>query len=55
MPAHVAPVADERDGLLAFLAQQRLLVRTTTYGLTDAEAAATFGPWTRTKAREVQR
>lgn len=41
MPAHVPPVADERDGLLAFLAHQRLLVRTTTYGLTDAEAAVT--------------
>lgn len=41
MPAHVPPVADERSGLLAFLEQQRQLVRTTTYGLTDEEAAAT--------------
>ena len=41
MPAHVPPVTDERSGLLAFLEQQRQLVRTTTYGLTDHEAAAT--------------
>jgi uncharacterized damage-inducible protein DinB len=41
MPAHVPPVADERSGLLAFLEQQRQLVRTATYGLTDEEAAAT--------------
>lgn len=41
MPAHVPPVADERSGLLAFLEQQRQLVRITTYGLTDEEAAAT--------------
>lgn len=41
MPAHVPPVADERSGLLAFLEQQRQLVRTASYGLTDEEAAAT--------------
>ena len=41
MPAHVAPVADERDALLSYLAHQRQGVRTAAYGLTDAEAAAT--------------
>jgi uncharacterized damage-inducible protein DinB len=41
MPAHVPPVGDERDALLAFLAQQRLAVRTAAHGLTDAEAEAT--------------
>jgi uncharacterized damage-inducible protein DinB len=33
-----APVRDERDGLLSFLAQQRLLVLTAAHGLTDDEA-----------------
>jgi uncharacterized damage-inducible protein DinB len=41
MPGMVSPVADEREGLSAFLAQQRLVLRTTAYGLTDAQAAAT--------------
>jgi uncharacterized damage-inducible protein DinB len=41
MPAHVPPVPDERTALLAFLDHQRELVRVATYGLTDAEAAAT--------------
>jgi len=41
MPAHVPPVTDERSALLGFLAHQRELVRVTTYGLTDDEAAAT--------------
>ena len=41
MPAHVPPVADERAGLLAYLAQQRQGVRTATYGLSDAEAGST--------------
>jgi uncharacterized damage-inducible protein DinB len=41
MPAHVPPVADERSALLGFLEHQRELVRITSYGLTDAEAAAT--------------
>lgn len=41
MPAVVAPVADEREGLLAYLAQQRLLLRLTAYGLTDDQARAT--------------
>jgi hypothetical protein len=41
MPGFVAPVADEREGLLAYLAQQRLLLRLTAYGLTDDQARAT--------------
>jgi Protein of unknown function (DUF664) len=41
MPGNVAPVTDERDGLMSFLAQQRYVLRLTTYGLTDDEARAT--------------
>ena len=41
MPGNVRPVADEREGLLAFLAQQRYVVRMATYGLTDEQAGAT--------------
>lgn len=41
MPGFVAPVADEREGLLAYLAQQRLALRLTAYGLTDDQARAT--------------
>jgi uncharacterized damage-inducible protein DinB len=41
MPGNVRPVADERDGLLAFLAQQRYVVRMATYGLSDEQAGAT--------------
>jgi uncharacterized damage-inducible protein DinB len=41
MPANVPPVADEREGLLAFLAQQRDALRTAAYGLTDEQARAT--------------
>jgi hypothetical protein len=41
MPGTVAPVADEREGLLAYLAQQRLVLRLTAYGLTDEQARAT--------------
>jgi uncharacterized damage-inducible protein DinB len=35
------PVADEREGLLAFLAQARDVLRITSYGLTDEQARAT--------------
>ncbi len=35
MPGQPPPVADEREGLLAFLAQQRLVLRLAAYGLTD--------------------
>jgi hypothetical protein len=38
MPGNVPPVADERDGLLAFLEQQRQGVRNAAYGLTDEQA-----------------
>src|SRR5690349_9436149 len=38
MPGNVAPVANEREGLMAFLAQQRLVLRTAAYGLTDDQA-----------------
>jgi uncharacterized damage-inducible protein DinB len=41
MPAHVPPVADERAGLIGFLAHQRLAARTAAYGLTDSEAGLT--------------
>src|SRR5262249_41924332 len=41
MPGTVRPVADEREGLLAFLAQQRDALRIAAYGLTDEQAAAT--------------
>lgn len=38
MPGNVRPVADERDGLLTYLAQQRLVLRLAAYGLTDEQA-----------------
>ena len=38
MPMNAPPVADERQGLLAFLAQQRSDVRIAAYGLTDDQA-----------------
>ncbi len=41
MPALVPPVADERDGLMSFLAQERLVLRLAAYGLTDEQARAT--------------
>jgi Protein of unknown function (DUF664) len=41
MPGMPRPVADEREGLLAFLAQQRYFVRVATHGLTDEQARAT--------------
>jgi uncharacterized damage-inducible protein DinB len=41
MPAVVRPITDERDGLLAFLAQQRHVLRVTAYGLNDHEARLT--------------
>lgn len=36
MPRSVAPVADEREGLLAYLDQQRLILRLTAHGLTKS-------------------
>jgi uncharacterized damage-inducible protein DinB len=41
LPGTVRPIADERDGLLAYLAQQRLALRATVHGLTDEQARAT--------------
>jgi uncharacterized damage-inducible protein DinB len=38
MPGNVAPVADEREALLAYLAQQRYVLKLTAYGLTDERA-----------------
>jgi hypothetical protein len=35
MPGQVRPVTDERDALLAYLEQQRYLLRLTAYGLRD--------------------
>ena len=41
MPGTVRPVTDERDGLLTYLAQQRLVIRIAAHGLTDEQARAT--------------
>lgn len=41
MPGMPRPVTDERDGLMAFLAQQRDLLRTAAHGLTDEQARST--------------
>jgi uncharacterized damage-inducible protein DinB len=40
MPGNVSPVDDERQGLLAFLAQQRYVLRLAAHGLTDDQARA---------------
>jgi hypothetical protein len=40
MSGNVRPVVDEKDGLLAFLAQQRQALRFAVQGLTDEQAAA---------------
>ena len=42
MPGSVPPVADERSGLLAFLAQQRDALRVAAHGLTDDQARLTL-------------
>ena len=41
MPGNAAPIPDEREQLLTFLAQQRYVIRLTSYGLTDDQARAT--------------
>jgi uncharacterized damage-inducible protein DinB len=41
MPGQVRPIANEREGLLGYLAQARLVLRYTAYGLTDEQARAT--------------
>jgi uncharacterized damage-inducible protein DinB len=38
MPGMVPPVADEREALLGYLAQQRLALRVSAHGLTDEQA-----------------
>jgi uncharacterized damage-inducible protein DinB len=48
VPGLVPPVADEREGLLSYLAQQRDVVRIAAHGLTDDQArqAPTVSPLT---------
>jgi uncharacterized damage-inducible protein DinB len=41
MPGNTAPVDDEKGQLLAFLDQQRLVIRLAGFGLTDDQARAT--------------
>jgi len=41
MPGQVPPVPDERTGLLAYLAQQRYMLRVAAYGLSDEQARQT--------------
>jgi uncharacterized damage-inducible protein DinB len=41
MPGQVSPIPDERTGLLAYLAQQRYVIRIAAYGLTDEQARET--------------
>jgi uncharacterized damage-inducible protein DinB len=41
MPGLVPPVSDEREALLAFLAQQRYVLRLAAHGLTDEQIRAT--------------
>jgi uncharacterized damage-inducible protein DinB len=41
MPGNAPPVADEREGLIAFLAQQRLVLKYTASGLTEEHLRAT--------------
>src|SRR6476661_4064859 len=41
MPGSVRPITDERDGLMAYLAQMRYVLRLTAHGLSDEQARAT--------------
>src|ERR1700749_2754090 len=41
MPGQVGPVSSEQEGLLAYLAQMRYVVRLTAHGLTDEQLRAT--------------
>jgi hypothetical protein len=41
MPGLVPPISNEREGLLAFLEQQRQGIRNAAHGLTDAQATST--------------
>jgi hypothetical protein len=44
MPGLVPPFEDEREGLLAYLAQQRYNLRVSAYGLTDEQARKAASP-----------
>jgi hypothetical protein len=44
MPGLVPPIDDEGEQLLAFLAQQRSVLRLTAYGLTDEQACLAASP-----------
>jgi hypothetical protein len=44
MPGQVPPVADEKDGLVAYVAQQLDAFRSVAYGLTDEQARSTPTP-----------
>jgi len=44
MPGAVPPVADEREGLMAYLEHQRHVLRVAAFGLTDEQARATPTP-----------
>ena len=44
MPAHTPPFDNERDGLVAYVAQQLDAFRSVAYGLTDEQARATPTP-----------
>ncbi|CAN5310250.1 DinB family protein [soil metagenome] len=46
MPAHVPPFDNERDGRVAYVAQQLDAFRSVAYGLTDAQARSTPTPST---------
>ncbi|WP_238016402.1 DinB family protein [Dactylosporangium sp. AC04546] len=46
MPGNVPPVKDEREGLLAFLDQQRQAVRVAAHGLSGEQARRVPGPGT---------
>jgi uncharacterized damage-inducible protein DinB len=41
MPGLVSPVSDEQEALLAYLAQQRYVLRVATYGLSDEQLRTT--------------
>lgn len=41
MPGQVGAIADEQEGLLAYLAQMRYVLKLTAYGLTDEQVRAT--------------
>src|SRR5258705_13877721 len=41
MPGSVPPVADEREGLMAYLDHQRHVLRVAAHGLTDEQVRAT--------------